>query len=142
MTGISHRLTQTDTDRALLTGGRFPHAALTKQIIGAAFEVHHVLGYGFLEKVYEATLTRELRGRGHRVVNQAEMEVNYKSEPVGVYYADLLVDDAVICEVKALDKLAPAHEAQLLNYLKATGTKVGLLLNFGPQGVQVKRMVF
>jgi GxxExxY protein len=92
--------------------------------------------------VYEAALARELRGRGHRVINQAEMEVTYKGESVGVYYADLLVDDAVICEVKALDKLAPAHEAQLLNYLKATGTKVGLLLNFGPGGVQVKRMVF
>jgi GxxExxY protein len=126
----------------LLSGGRFPHAGLTKSIIGAAFEVHRVLGYGFLEKVYEAALTRELRGRGHRVTNQAEMEVRYKGEQVGLYYADLLVDDAVICEVKALDKLAPAHEAQLLNYLKATGTKVGLLLNFGPQGVQVKRMVF
>jgi GxxExxY protein len=70
------------------------------------------------------------------------MEVNYKGESVGVYYADLLVDDAVVCEVKALDKLAPAHEAQLLNYLKATSMKVGLLLNFGPRGVQVKRMVF
>jgi GxxExxY protein len=126
----------------LLSGDRFPHAALTKQIIGAAFEVHRVLGFGFLEKVYEAALTRELRSSGHRVINQAEMEVTYKGESVGVYYADLLVDDAVICEVKALDKLAPAHEAQLLNYLKATGTKVGLLLNFGPQGVQVKRMVF
>jgi GxxExxY protein len=126
----------------LLSDGRFPHAALTKEIIGAAFEVHRVLGYGFLEKAYEAALTRELRARGHRVINQAEMEVSYKGEPVGLYYADLLVDDAVICEVKVLDKLAPAHEAQLLNYLKATSTKVGLLLNFGPQGVQVKRMVF
>jgi GxxExxY protein len=76
------------------------------------------------------------------VVNQAEMEVRYKGESVGVYYADLLVDDAVVCEVKALDKLAPAHEAQLLNYLKATGIKVGLLLNFGPSRVEVKRMVF
>ena len=142
MTGISHRLTQTGTHRDLVGGDRFPHAALTKSIIGAAFEVHRVLGYGFLEKVYEAALTKELRGRDHSVVNQAEMEVSYKGEPVGVYYADLLVDDAVICEVKALDKLAPAHEAQLLNYLKATNTKVGLLLNFGPQGVQVKRMVF
>jgi len=135
-------MTQISTDRTLLSGDRFPHAALTKRIIGAAFEVHRVLGFGFLEKVYEAALSSELRGHGHRVINQAEMEVSYKGESVGVYYADLLVDDAVICEVKALDKLAPAHEAQLLNYLKATGTKVGLLLNFGPQGVQVKRMVF
>ena len=135
-------MTQTDTDRALWGSDRFPHALLTKGIIGAAFEVHRVLGRGFLEKVYEAALARELRGRGHRVVNQAEMEVNYKGESVGVYYADLLVDDAVVCEVKALDKLIPAHEAQLLNYLKATGIKVGLLLNFGPQGVEVKRMVF
>jgi GxxExxY protein len=135
-------MTQTGTDRTSLGGDRFPHAELTKGIIGAAFEVHRVLGYGFLEKVYEAALARELRGRGHRVVNQAEMEVRYKGESVGVYYADLLVDDAVVCEVKALDKLAPAHEAQLLNYLKATGIKVGLLLNFGPSRVEVKRMVF
>ena len=135
-------MAQIDTDRTLLSSDRFPHAALTKRIIGAAFEVHRVLGFGFLEKVYEAALTRELRGRGHRVINQAEMDVSYKGEPVGMYYADLLVDEAVVCEVKALDKLAPAHEAQLLNYLKATGIKVGLLLNFGPQGVQVKRMVF
>ena len=142
MTGISHRLAQTNTDRVLRGSDRFPHALLTKEIIGAAFEVHRILGYGFLEKVYEAALAKELGGRGHRVISQAEMEVSYKGEPVGVYYADLLVDDAVICEVKALDKLAPAHEAQLLNYLKATGIKVGLLLNFGPQGVQVKRMVF
>jgi GxxExxY protein len=130
------------TDRTPLGSNRFPHADLTKGIIGAAFEVHGVLGHGFLEKVYEAALTTELRSRGHRVVNQAEMAVTYKGEPVGVYYADLLVDDAVICEVKATEKLAPTHEAQLLNYLKATGTRVGLLLNFGADRVQVKRMVF
>jgi len=138
----SHRLAQIDTDSSLSGSDRFPHAELTKGIIGAAFEVHRIPGYGFLEKVYEAALSRELRSRGHRVVNQAEIAVSYKGEPVGAYYADLLVDDAVICEVKALDKLTPAHEAQLLNYLKATGTKVGLLLNFGPQRVEVKRMVF
>ncbi len=120
----------------------FPHAGLTRAVIGAAFEVHGILGHGFLEKVYEAALAKELRGRGHRVVSQAEIGVSYKGESVGVYYADLLVDDAVICEVKAVDKLAPAHEAQLLNYLKATGVKVGLLLNFGPRKVEVKRMVF
>jgi GxxExxY protein len=131
-----------NTDRSLLASDRFPHAELTKGIIGAAFEVHSILGHGFLEKVYEAALTKELRSRGHCVINQAEMAVTYKGEPVGVYYADLLVDDAVICEVKALEKLTPAHEAQLLNYLKATGTKVGLLLNFGAERVQVKRMVF
>ena len=142
MRRISHRLTQINTHRSLLGSDRFPHAELTKGIIGAAFEVHRVLGCGFLEKVYEAALTKELRTRGHCVVNQAEIAVNYKDEPVGAYYADLLVDDAVICEVKALDKLTPAHEAQLLNYLKATGTKVGLLLNFGAERVQVKRMVF
>jgi len=135
-------LTQIDTDRSFPGSHRFPHAELTKAIIGAAFEVHRVLGRGFLEKVYEAALTRELRSRGHDVINQAEMAVTYKGEPVGVYYADILVDGAVICEVKALDKLTPAHEAQLLNYLKATGMKVGLLLNFGAERVQVKRMVF
>lgn len=135
-------MAQIDTDSASPTGDEFPSAALTRAIIGAAFEVHRVLGHGFLEKVYEAALVRELRGRGHRVVSQAEIEVGYKGEPVGVYYADLLVEDAVICEVKAVDRLAPAHEAQLLNYLKATGVKVGLILNFGARRVEVKRMVF
>ncbi len=123
-------------------GPSFPHKELTQAIIGAAYEVYRVLGHGFLEKVYETALAKELQTRGHDARCQAEIGVEYKGEQVGVYYADILVDGCVICEIKALEQLASAHEAQLLNYLKATGIKVGLLLNFGPKGVQVKRMVF
>jgi GxxExxY protein len=123
-------------------GMAYPHSDLTQDIIGAAYEVYRELGYGFLEKVYAAALKKELEGRGREAVSEAQIEVHYKGESVGVYFADVLVDKRVICEVKAAQKLAPEHEAQLLNYLKATGIKVGLLLNFGPKGVQVKRMVF
>ena len=120
----------------------YPHREITEKIIGAAFEVHRELGPGFLEKVYETALVRELGSLGVRVRPQAEIAVHYKGQPVGVYYADLLVDDAVICEIKAAEGLSRAHEAQLLHYLKATGVKVGLLLNFGSHRLQVKRMVF
>ena len=137
-----------DTDRTQigrptpLADGSYPHKELTEKIIGAAFEVHRELGPGFLEKVYETALAQELESRGTRALSQAEIAVHYKGQPVGVYFADLLVDDAVICEIKAVDSLSPAHEAQLLHYLKATGVKVGLLLNFGSRRMQVKRMVF
>ena len=120
----------------------YPHLETTRAIIGAAYEVHRELGPGFLEKVYETALVQELNNRGVAARAQAEIAVSYKGQPVGAYFADLVVDDAVICEVKAINSLAPEHEAQLLNYLKATGIKVGLLLNFGARRLQVKRMVF
>ena len=121
---------------------QYPHRELTEKIIGAAFEVHRQLGPGFLEKVYETALVRELESNGLSAICQAEIEVRYKGQPVGLFYADILVNGKVICEVKAADALVAAHEAQLLNYLKATGIKVGLLLNFGPKRVGVKRLVF
>ena len=120
----------------------YPHSVLTEQIIGAAYEVHRELGSGFLEKVYETALVQELNNRGVAARAQAEIAVSYKGQPVGVYFADLIVDGAVLCEVKATSALTPEHQAQLLNYLKATGIKVGLLLNFGAGRLQVKRMVF
>jgi GxxExxY protein len=98
------------------------------------------LGPGFLEKVYETALVQELARRSMPARSQAEITVHYKGQAVGVYYADILVNDAVICEIKATQALNSAHEAQLLHYLKATGIKVGLLLNFGSQRVQVKRL--
>jgi len=121
--------------------GAYPHHETTRSIIGAAYEVHRELGAGFLEKVYETALIRELASRGLRARSQAEIAVHYKGQPVGVYYADILVDDKVICEIKAAAALTSVHEAQLLHYLKATGVKVGLLLNFGSERVQVKRLV-
>jgi GxxExxY protein len=135
----------TDFHRLDLDGDKRPrrlHAELTQAIIGAAFEVHKELGHGFLEKVYVSALREELTVRGIAVQAETPIEVFYKGSPVGLYYADLLIPGAVLCEVKAVRRLAPEHEAQLLNYLKATGIRVGLLLNFGGPSVQVKRFVF
>ena len=133
-----------DADRAQITDlaedeDDYPHLETTRAIIGAAYEVHGELGPGFLEKVYEAALTQELTSRNVPVRAQAEITVHHKGRAIGQYYADLLVDEVVICEIKATEALMPAHEAQLLHYLKATGIKVGLLLNFGSRRVQVKR---
>ena len=119
----------------------YPLSELTERIIGAAYEVHSELGPGFLEKVYETALARELAERGMACQPQAEIPVSYKGQRVGLYYADLLIDGCVICEVKAVEALSEAHKAQLLHYLKATGLQVGLLLNFGSDRVQVKRVV-
>jgi GxxExxY protein len=121
---------------------KYPHQDLTRQIIAAAYEVHRDLGYGFLEIVYENALVLELTSRGLHVVSQQPINVEYKGQSVGSYFADLLVHDAVLCELNAVEALNSAHQAQLLHYLKATGIKVGLLLNFGPKRVDVKRMVF
>ncbi len=117
------------------------HEQLTKQIIQAFYAVYHTLGYGFLEKVYENALAVELREMGLAVVQQAEINVYYAGVLVGKYYADLLVADAVIVEIKAVRELLKVHEAQLLNYLKATPYEVGLLLNFGPQA-GIKRKIY
>ena len=117
------------------------HNDITELIIKAFYTVYGVLGYGFLEKVYENALAIELRKLGLKVVQQAQIVVYYDGHEVGVYQADLLVADAVIVELKATRALAPEHEAQLLNYLKATPYEVGLLLNFGPRP-QIRRKVY
>jgi GxxExxY protein len=119
----------------------FKHSALTSAIIGAFYDVYNELGYGFLEKVYENSLTHELKKRGLNVQQQAPIKVYYDELLVGQYFADLLVDEAVIIELKAAESIAEEHEAQLLNYLKATDIDVGLILNFGPKP-QVMRKVF
>jgi GxxExxY protein len=121
--------------------GEFLHGEITRQIIGAAFEVWKVLSYGFLEKVYENALAEELLRRGLSVQQQFPIDVYYKGVLVGKYTADLLVEGKVIVEIKAEKVYNPQHEAQLLNYLKATGIKVGLLLNFGEQKCEHKRLV-
>ena len=117
------------------------HKDITELIIKAFYTVYNTLGYGFLEKVYENAMLIELRKLGLKVVPQAEIVVYYNGNEVGVYYTDLLVEDAVIVELKATRTLALEHEAQLLNYLKATVYEVGLLLNFGPEP-QIKRKVY
>ena len=114
---------------------------ITYKINGAVFEVNSVLGPGFVEKVYENALMFELKNRGLNVESQVPITVQYKDNIVGEYFADLLVEDKVIIELKTVQNLHRAHEAQLLNYLKATETQVGLLVNFKHRKADIKRMV-
>jgi GxxExxY protein len=114
---------------------------LTEKIIGIFYKVFNALGYGFLEKVYENAMIIELERERVPVISQAPIKVSCEGKVVGEYFADMLVDGKVIVEIKAGKSLAQEHEAQLLNYLKATDAEVGLLLNFGPKP-QVKRKVF
>ena len=119
----------------------YKESELTGSIINAFYHVYNQLGHGFLEKVYENALAHELRKRKYEVSQQAPIKVRYNGVVVGEYYADLLVNGAVILELKAAASIAPEHEAQLLNYLKATDVDVGLVLNFGPEP-QIKRKIF
>jgi len=114
---------------------------LTYVIRGAVFEVYRVLGAGFLEKVYERALVKELLIKGLRAEAQVPLQVAYKGEVVGEYFADVVVEGQVIIELKAVDELSGIHEAQLLNYLKATGYKMGLLVNFRHPKAEIKRFV-
>jgi len=115
--------------------------SITETIIGCAYTVANSLGHGFLEKVYENALTHELRKAGLAVEQQKAVRVHYDGVVVGEYLADLLVEQCVLVELKAARQLDQVHMAQALNYLTATGLKVGLLINFGSRKVQVKRVV-
>ncbi|HOU12070.1 MAG TPA: GxxExxY protein [Anaerolineae bacterium] len=117
------------------------HAQITDKILGAFYTVYGTLGYGFLEKVYENALTLEFRKLGCSVEPQKPIEVYYNRQQVGEYFADMVVNGVVIVELKAVRTLLKEHEAQLLNYLKATMIEVGLLLNFGPEP-QFRRRVY
>ena len=120
----------------------FLYKEITEQIIGAAFEVYKVLGYGFLEKVYHKALVVELKLRRLPIEEEYAIKVIYKNEIVDEYYADIFVERKVIVEIKVDDKYNSQHEAQLLNYLKATGIKIGLLINFGKSKCEFKRLIF
>ena len=122
-------------------GNLYKHSDLTEQIIGAFYAVYSALGYGFLENVYAKALVIELKNRGMDAKKEFPIEVYYAGQQVGEYYADLIVNDLVILEIKAVKNLIDEHEAQLLNYLKATPYEVGLLLNFGPKP-ETKRRSF
>jgi len=113
---------------------------LTEAVIGSAFKVHNTLGFGFLEKVYENALCVELRHAGFQVEQQRAIHVRYANEVVGDYITDVVVDNVLIVEIKAVSTLDKSHEVQLVNYLKATGMEVGLLINFG-NSVEVRRRV-
>jgi GxxExxY protein len=114
---------------------------LTYKINGAIFEVNRVLGAGFLEKVYENVLVHELKKQGLKAESQVSISVSYKGDIVGEYTADIMVEDKVILELKAVDKIQKVYEAQIINYLKATGIKVGLLVNFKHPKAEIKRFV-
>ena len=115
---------------------------LTYQIRGAVFEVNKILGSGFLEKVYENSMMVELKKRNLKAQAQVPVKVEYKGEIVGEYFADIVVEDRIILELKAIESLQKIHEAQLLNYLKATDYKIGLLINFTYPKAEIKRFVF
>lgn len=117
------------------------HSDITEKIIEAFYKVYNTLGYGFLEKVYENAMRIELKRMEMKVDVQKNIKVHYTGYEVGDYYADLIVNDLVILELKAAEALCKEHEAQLVNYLKATNIEVGLLLNFGKKP-EFKRKIF
>ena len=117
------------------------HKELTSKIINAFYKVYNSLGYGFLEKVYENAMRVELIKMAMNVQQQKNIKVYYESEMVGDYFADLLIEGLVIVELKAAENICEEHEAQLLNYLKATGFRLGLLINFGNKSLEYKRIL-
>ena len=133
-----------DTDETQIRTGEkdFSLQPLTQQLIGAAFEVHNVLGFGFLEKVYQRAMQVELQLRGVKVELEPKIQVQFKGVIVGDYAADLLVEGKIIVELKTDATYQSLHEAQLLNELRSTGRKLGYLINFGREKVEYKRMVF
>ncbi|MTE25415.1 GxxExxY protein [Winogradskyella ouciana] len=124
-----------------MKSNNYKHSDITEKIISCFYKVYNNLGYGFLEKVYENAMYIELRRMGLFVEKQKQIIVYYENQKVGEYYADLIVSESVIVELKAAESLCEEHEFQLINYLKATEVEVGLLLNFGKEPV-FKRKVF
>ena len=116
------------------------HKELSGQILKAFYDVYNELGYGFLERVYQNALFLELKARGFDVVAQKKISVYYKGVEVGDYYADLIVNDTIILELKACDHIVDEFEYQLINYLKSTNCEVGLLLNFGKEPEFIRKV--
>ena len=132
-----------DTDETQIKAEKdYSLQAVTQHLIGAAFEVHNVLGYGFLEKVYQRALQVELISRDIAVELEPKIQVQFKGVVVGDYVADLLVEKKIVVELKTDSAYQAIHEAQLLNELRGTGMKLGYLINFGRERVDYKRMVF
>lgn len=115
------------------------HELITKAVIGCAFEVINELGAGFLESVYEKALLLALRQKGLSAISQHPIKVMFRGECVGDFYADIFVEEKVIGELKAVKAIALEHQAQIINYLNATGIEVGLLVNFGNPKLEYKR---
>lgn len=134
-------MTPKDADKMEASKQRAQLDGITKAIIGCAFDVHRELKHGFLEKVYENALAYEIQNAGLKVKQQHPIKVKYKKIVAGDYLADLLVEDLVLVELKAVTDLGPIHMAQCLNYLRATQKKVCLLFNFGTPKLQIRRVV-
>ncbi len=117
------------------------HQDLTEQVIKCYYKVYNTLGYGFLEKVYENAFSIEFVNSGFNIQRQKPINVFYEGLAVGDYFADIIVEDKVLIELKAVDILAPEHENQVVNYLKSTEIEVGLLLNFGKKA-EIRRKIF
>ena len=134
---------QMDTDETQIKPAEkdFSLQPVTQHLIGAAFEVHNVLGFGFLEKVYQRAMQAELQLRGIKVELEPKIQVQFKGVIVGDYAADLLLADKIIVELKTDAVYQSAHEAQLLNELRGTGIRLGYLINFGRERVDYKRIV-
>jgi GxxExxY protein len=118
-----------------------PHGAITGRVIGAFFEAYNELGFGFLESVYQEAMARAVTSAGLRIAREVPLDVWFRGEVIGTFRADLVVEDVVIVEVKAVRRLLETHVAQLLNYLRSTGLETGLLLNFGPRA-SFRRLAF
>ena len=114
---------------------------LSYEIIGLAMKVHTILGPGFLEKVYENALMVLFGKEGIKAVQQAPIKVKFENEIVGNYYADILIENKIILELKTVEKITDIHRAQALNYLKATGLKLAIILNFGAKSLEYERLV-
>ena len=125
----------------MIRSDNYKHTEITEKIIQAFYEVYNILGYGFLERVYENAMFIELKAMGLYVEKQKRIQVYYENLLVGDYFADLIIGESVIVELKAAESLCEEHELQLINYLKATEIEVGLLLNFGKKP-EFKRKVF
>jgi len=112
---------------------------ITRKIIGSAYQVYNQLGFGFLESVYKKAMVLELGKNNLKVEEEKSLDVYYDAKVVGHFYVDLFVEDEIVVELKSVQSLAKEHEVQVVNYLKGLQKDIGLLINFSPQGVEVKR---
>ena len=128
-----------DRMKRIRASGNLLHGELTRSVIGCAFDVINELGHGFLESVYESAMIIALEEAGISVESQKPIDVSFRGRSIGNFYADLLVEEKVIVELKTASALAPEHSAQVINYLNVTGIQVGLLLNFGNPKLEYKR---
>ncbi len=135
----SHEQTRKNTNNKM--EDKIVYRDLSYKIVGLAIQVRKELGFGFLEKVYENALMILLRENGIQAEQQVPIKVTFHGQIIGDYIADILVEGSIIIELKAADKITPAHKAQVLNYLKATGLKLAILLNFGKDSLEHERLV-